>query len=85
MPEGDAPEDPAAAFRARARSFLEAHARPRRAGEDDFARFRFVAERPPGVQVLTSCSAGQNAQETSEAGSEFLAAFRANLTSARHT
>lgn len=31
---------------------------------------------PPGVQVLTSCSAGENAQETTELGSEFLTAFR---------
>lgn len=31
---------------------------------------------PPGVEILTSCSAGQNAQETIETGSEFLAAFR---------
>ncbi|CAN5641552.1 hypothetical protein BH11PLA2_BH11PLA2_15740 [soil metagenome] len=31
---------------------------------------------PPGVQVVTSCSEGQNAQETTETGSEFLAAFR---------
>lgn len=30
---------------------------------------------PPGVQVLTSCSPGQNAQETLDRGSEFLQAF----------
>ena len=47
MPEGDAPEDPTAAFRARARAFLEAHARPRRSGEDDFARFRFLGDPSP--------------------------------------
>ena len=43
----DAPEDPTAAFRARARAFLEAHARPRRAGDDDFARFRFLGDPSP--------------------------------------
>ena len=47
MPEGDAPEDPTAAFQAEARAFLEAHARPRRAGEDDFARFRFLGDPSP--------------------------------------
>jgi alkylation response protein AidB-like acyl-CoA dehydrogenase len=47
VPEGDAPKDPAAAFGARARAFLEAHARPRRAGEDDFARFRFLGDPSP--------------------------------------
>jgi alkylation response protein AidB-like acyl-CoA dehydrogenase len=47
VPEGDAPEDPTAAFRARARAFLEAHARPRRSGEDDFARFRFLGDPSP--------------------------------------
>ena len=47
MPEGDAPDDPTAAFRARARAFLEAHARPRRSGEDDFARFRFLGDPSP--------------------------------------
>ncbi|HEY4402464.1 MAG TPA: acyl-CoA dehydrogenase family protein [Acidimicrobiia bacterium] len=47
MPEGDAPEDPTAAFRDRARAFLEAHARPRRSGEDDFARFRFLGDPSP--------------------------------------
>lgn len=31
---------------------------------------------PPGVQVLTTCGPKQNAQETTEAGSEFLDAFR---------
>ncbi len=34
---------------------------------------------PPGVQVMTSCSAGQNAQETIETGSEFLTAFNVKL------
>jgi alkylation response protein AidB-like acyl-CoA dehydrogenase len=43
----DVPEDPTAAFRARARAFLEAHARPRRAGDDDFARFRFLGDPSP--------------------------------------
>jgi alkylation response protein AidB-like acyl-CoA dehydrogenase len=47
VPEGDAPEDPTAAFRARARVFLEAHARPRRSGDDDFARFRFLGDPSP--------------------------------------
>jgi alkylation response protein AidB-like acyl-CoA dehydrogenase len=47
VPEGDAPEDPTAAFRDRARAFLEAHARPRRSGEDDFARFRFLGDPSP--------------------------------------
>lgn len=31
---------------------------------------------PPGVQVVTSCSAGENAREIQETGSEFLTAFR---------
>lgn len=31
---------------------------------------------PPGVQVVTSCSAGENAHEIQETGSEFLTAFR---------
>jgi Planctomycete cytochrome C/Caspase domain len=31
---------------------------------------------PPGVQVVTSCSAGENAFEIQETGSEFLTAFR---------
>jgi alkylation response protein AidB-like acyl-CoA dehydrogenase len=44
VPEDDAPEDPTAAFRARARAFLEAHARLRLAGDDDFARFRFLGD-----------------------------------------
>jgi alkylation response protein AidB-like acyl-CoA dehydrogenase len=47
VPEGDVREDPTAAFRARARAFLEAHARPRRAGADDFARFRFLGDPSP--------------------------------------
>jgi alkylation response protein AidB-like acyl-CoA dehydrogenase len=49
VPEGDAPEDPTAAFRVRvrARAFLEAHARPRRPGDDDFARFRFMGDPSP--------------------------------------
>jgi alkylation response protein AidB-like acyl-CoA dehydrogenase len=47
VPEGDDSQDPAAAFGARARSFLEAHARPRRSGEDDFARFRFLGDPSP--------------------------------------
>jgi alkylation response protein AidB-like acyl-CoA dehydrogenase len=47
VPEGDAPEDPTAAFQARAWAFLEAHARPRRSGEDDFARFRFLGDPSP--------------------------------------
>jgi alkylation response protein AidB-like acyl-CoA dehydrogenase len=47
VPEGDAPEDPTAAFRARARAFLEAHARPRRSGEDDLSRFRFLGDPSP--------------------------------------
>jgi len=47
VPEDGVPEDPTAAFRARARAFLEAHARPRRAGDDDFARFRFLGDPSP--------------------------------------
>ena len=47
MPEGDAPESPDDAFRERARAFLEAHARPRRTDEDDFARFRFLGDASP--------------------------------------
>jgi alkylation response protein AidB-like acyl-CoA dehydrogenase len=47
VPEDDAPEDPTAAFRTRARAFLEAHARRRRAGDDDFARFRFLGDPNP--------------------------------------
>jgi hypothetical protein len=31
---------------------------------------------PPGVQVVTSCAAGENAHEIQETGSEFLTAFR---------
>ncbi len=31
---------------------------------------------PPGIQVITSASAGENAQEVNESGSEFLTAFR---------
>jgi alkylation response protein AidB-like acyl-CoA dehydrogenase len=44
VPEDGPPDDPIAAFRARARAFLEAHARPRRSGDDDFARFRFLGD-----------------------------------------
>ena len=51
MPEDGAPEDPTAAFRARARAFLEAHARPRRSGDDDFARFRFLGDPSPGADA----------------------------------
>jgi alkylation response protein AidB-like acyl-CoA dehydrogenase len=47
VPEDDAPEDPTAAFRGRARTFLEAHARRRRADDDDFARFRFLGDPSP--------------------------------------
>jgi alkylation response protein AidB-like acyl-CoA dehydrogenase len=47
VPEDDAPEDPTAAFRARARAFLEAHARRRQAGDADFARFRFLGDPSP--------------------------------------
>jgi alkylation response protein AidB-like acyl-CoA dehydrogenase len=47
VPEGDGRKDPTAAFRARARAFLEEHARPRRAGDDDFARFRFLGDPSP--------------------------------------
>src|SRR5262249_8119372 len=39
--------DPTAAFRARARAFLEAHARARRSGDDDFARVRFLGDPSP--------------------------------------
>ena len=61
MPEGDAPEDPTAAFRAEARAFLEAHARPRRAGEDDFARFRFLGDPSPEADAehVRSCKQWQ--------------------------
>jgi alkylation response protein AidB-like acyl-CoA dehydrogenase len=47
VPEDDAPEDPTAAFRVRARSFLDAHARRRSADDDDFARFRFLGDPSP--------------------------------------
>jgi alkylation response protein AidB-like acyl-CoA dehydrogenase len=47
VPEDGPPDDPTAAFRARARAFLEAHARPRRSGDDDFARFRFLGDPSP--------------------------------------
>ncbi len=47
MPEDGAPEDPDDAFRARARAFLELHARRRRPGDDDFARFRFLGDPSP--------------------------------------
>jgi len=47
VPEDGAPEDPDDAFRARARAFLEAHARRRRPGDDDFARFRFLGDPNP--------------------------------------
>jgi alkylation response protein AidB-like acyl-CoA dehydrogenase len=44
VPEDGPPDDPIAAFRARARAFLETHARPRRSGDDNFARFRFLGD-----------------------------------------
>ncbi|HEY3096253.1 MAG TPA: acyl-CoA dehydrogenase family protein [Acidimicrobiia bacterium] len=47
MPEDGAPEDPDDAFRARARAFLERHARRRRPGDDDFAQFRFLGDPSP--------------------------------------
>jgi alkylation response protein AidB-like acyl-CoA dehydrogenase len=47
VPEDGAPEDADDAFRVRARAFLEAHARRRRAGDDDFARFRFLGDPSP--------------------------------------
>jgi alkylation response protein AidB-like acyl-CoA dehydrogenase len=47
VPEDGAPEGPDDAFRARARTFLEAHARRRRPGDDDFARFRFLGDPSP--------------------------------------
>jgi alkylation response protein AidB-like acyl-CoA dehydrogenase len=47
VPEDGAPESPDDAFRARARAFLEAHARRRRPGDDDFARFRFLGDPSP--------------------------------------
>jgi alkylation response protein AidB-like acyl-CoA dehydrogenase len=61
VPEGDAPEDPTAAFRARARAFLEAHARPRRTGDDDFARFRFLGDPSPEADAehVHSCKQWQ--------------------------
>jgi alkylation response protein AidB-like acyl-CoA dehydrogenase len=61
VPEGDAPEDPTAAFRAEARAFLEAHARPRRAGEGDFARFRFLGDPSPEADAehVRSCKRWQ--------------------------
>jgi alkylation response protein AidB-like acyl-CoA dehydrogenase len=61
VPEGDAPEDPTAAFRARARAFLEAHARPRRSGDDDFARFRFLGDPSPEADAehVHSCKQWQ--------------------------
>jgi alkylation response protein AidB-like acyl-CoA dehydrogenase len=46
VPEDGAPDD-LDAFQARARAFLEAHARPRRPGDDDFARFRFMGDPSP--------------------------------------
>jgi len=52
VPEDGAPEDPTAAFRTRARAFLEAHARPRRAGDDDFARFRFLGDPSPEADAV---------------------------------
>jgi alkylation response protein AidB-like acyl-CoA dehydrogenase len=51
VPEDDAREDPTAAFRARARVFLEAHAPRRRAGDDDFARFRFLGDPSPDADA----------------------------------
>jgi alkylation response protein AidB-like acyl-CoA dehydrogenase len=61
VPEGDAPEDPTAAFRVRARAFLEAHARPRRSGDDDFARFRFLGDPSPEADAehVHSCKQWQ--------------------------
>jgi alkylation response protein AidB-like acyl-CoA dehydrogenase len=47
VPEDGGPESPDDAFRKRARAFLEEHARPRRAGDDDFARFRFLGDPSP--------------------------------------
>ena len=59
----DAPEDPTAALRARARAFLEAHARPRRAGDDDFARFRFLGDPSPEADAahVRACKEWQRA------------------------
>jgi alkylation response protein AidB-like acyl-CoA dehydrogenase len=59
--EGDATESPNDAFRARARAFLEAHARPRRAGDDDFARFRFMGDPSPEADAehVRRCKAWQ--------------------------
>jgi alkylation response protein AidB-like acyl-CoA dehydrogenase len=47
VPEDEAPEDADDAFRAQARAFLEAHARRRHPGDDDFARFRFLGDPSP--------------------------------------
>jgi alkylation response protein AidB-like acyl-CoA dehydrogenase len=59
--EGDATESPNDAFGARARAFLEAHARPRRAGDDDFARFRFMGDPSPEADAehMRRCKAWQ--------------------------
>jgi alkylation response protein AidB-like acyl-CoA dehydrogenase len=51
VPEDGAPEGPDDAFRARARTFLEAHARRRRPGDDDFARFRFLGDPSPDADA----------------------------------
>jgi alkylation response protein AidB-like acyl-CoA dehydrogenase len=51
VPEEGAPEDSNDAFRARARAFLEAHARPRRAGDGDFSRFRFLGDPSPAADA----------------------------------
>ena len=63
MPEDGAPEDPTAALRARARAFLEAHARPRRRGDDDFARFRFLGDSSPEADAahVRACKEWQRA------------------------
>jgi alkylation response protein AidB-like acyl-CoA dehydrogenase len=47
VPEDGVPEDPDDAFRVRARAFLESHARRRKSGDDDFARFRFLGDPSP--------------------------------------
>jgi alkylation response protein AidB-like acyl-CoA dehydrogenase len=59
--EGDATESSDDAFRARARAFLEMHARPRRAGDDDFARFRFMGDPSPEADAehVRRCKAWQ--------------------------
>src|SRR5262249_57102679 len=41
-----------AGVRRRARACLEAHARPRRAGDDDFARFRFLGDPSPEADAV---------------------------------